>query len=758
MSEWKRLTPKPLETIAVALAIGSWIGSWENGSSAWLVPACLVTVALVRERPWARRLVRFLALVAVAAWSTSTRLGEPAAPAIGSDVPAPRTSGRWIATSRDGRLGRLSPVAAGAPSYELEGRPPRTGEALELLAFGRRRDAATGPASSTSLAPRIVVPADGWRSLEPRERGHPARLRAWIRGHTSRRLARLDEAAGSGGLLRSLVLGDARALDFETKDLFTRTGTRHLLAISGLHAGLLAFALGGFAVAAGSRTRRRRRAIALVTSLALFAWAWLTGTAPPLLRAALTLSIARAFVCLPDRASTLGPLERRADTRSLLALAFAVECLRDPRAIGSVSVQLSYVATASLLWFTRDWGLAIERLLPRASTAWSLLGAGPVERELRRLADRFTRALAQGFAASLVPSLATLPFVWVHFGEASWATLFATPLALPLVAFLLLGAFLGLAGVDEATILVRAASDALLELLQAFDALAGTPGLLPAAPVFLVAVVAWGWLAWPGLGSVARWLLALATGALAWFPTPSPQGLEVHALDVGAGTAIVLRTSEVEALIFDAGSRDRRGVWSAALAPLLRAWGVRRVHLVLSHEHRDHHGAFPMIASRVRVASFGGPCPPELAVELPDDATRWDGDGARTTVGDLSLELVRASEAAGNEGSRSLIVEWRGERFLFSGDAEADGLERALSSGALDGPFRLVTLPHHGSESRWLGRFLATTRPERVWISGSGEAPVSPEMDRRGLDWDSTGRSGPLFHVSNAPEGRFSVR
>ena len=113
---------------------------------------------------------------------------------------------------------------------------------------------------------------------------------------------------------------------------------------------------------------------------------------------------------------------------------------------------------------------------------------------------------------------------------------------------------------------------------------------LPPRPFWLIAAAAWG-----GLFALHRRRAGGAPLALAgivllpWHAAPA--SIEVHALDVGHGTAVVIRAPGEPCLVFDAGSRDRPRLASEALGPCLARWEVRRPRVVLSHDHADHRSA-----------------------------------------------------------------------------------------------------------------------------------------------------------------------
>ena len=105
---------------------------------------------------------------------------------------------------------------------------------------------------------------------------------------------------------------------------------------------------------------------------------------------------------------------------------------------------------------------------------------------------------------------------------------------------------------------------------------------------------------------------------------------------------------------------------------------------------------------------------------------------------------MRGSPGTGNEGSGSLEIGWRDARLLLTGDAEGEGLGRALDEGWLRGPLRLLSFPHHGSDTPLAGELLRLLRPAEVWISAAAEPAIGPELDRRRLPWRWTGRDGSL--------------
>jgi competence protein ComEC len=626
---------------------------------------------------------------------------------------------------------------------------PRSGEPLALLGPGQRRPFAQGPASPRR-APFGVL------ELEPDEvlrleGGRPnlwSRLDLWAsdrRGALEQRLVRAGGDPGTG-LGRALLLGDRSGMDAEISDLFRRTGTAHLLALSGMHVSLLFAALlwpGACGLArlgqrllpgADGLWSRLPTALAL-TGLCVFAW--LAGAASPVLRASLCCALALRG---RGRLRTDRPPPAPADGRTLFAAALLFELSLDPGAVLELATVLSYASTAGLIWLYAP----LQRLLRGRATgsAPRLAAAGPLAVWARAGAGRLKGFLIGGLAATLAAQLMTLPWQWLVFRELTWAAGPAT-----LTGLVLMTAWLPLlwaAALLESSALgacSRFVEGCQLALLEAFDRMPGTPWVVPEKPTLLVlglcAATLWALLRRSAMA--AR--IASAAGALLLLPGgPTPAQGELVALDVGHGSALCLRMPGLPALVFDAGSRDRPGLGRRALAPLLARWDPGSLVLVSSHLDQDHSAALPWLRSRWPVELLAG------APAWPGSPPRHDLFAGRSSLPlprcTVPLSLLRAGEGDRNEGSRSLLVELPGSALLLFGDSVGAGLLGLLDAGLLPERAALALAPHHGSDGPGIGPWLDRWPPETVWISGPAGAPLEAELERRGLPWRSTGRQG----------------
>jgi len=679
----------------------------------------------------------------------------------GQEPGEPPWTGVWRARGSAAAAGRLEPASArtSAPPVLVETEvAPRDGERIALLAGATATPWAAGPVpgplgregryrASLELPLDLLV-----RRAPPARPSLSARATAAIervRVTLAERLARFERRAGLDGLGAALLLGRRDALEHERVDRFTRTGTRHLLAVSGLHVGLL-FGLGAGLLARATRTWARASVGgALAGATLLGSYAVLAGAAAPVSRAALMLGFALAAP------TSLGG-RRRADGWSLLAAAFALEVVLDPLAPIRPGASLSYLATLGLMAAPR----AGARAFGAHAEAWTNPGGGALA-HVARLVARAASALARrGIVASTAATLATLPIVWTTFGEVAPLGVLLTPLCVPLLAVLLCALLAGLLLPSLAPAGIAGATAAALEgLLALGDRLPGTPTALPLRPFWLVALASWGaLLVWrraagaraalradrasaPPRTALTRGIALAGAGVLLpWAPTPA--GLSIVLLDVGHGTACAVRAPGLPALVVDAGSRDRPRVASEALGPLLAAWDPGSLAIVVTHDDLDHAACIPWLRSR-------RPTDWEVcAVSARPDERQPHGSGAvvpgagavllrdsRT----LRVRIVRGRVDPGNEGSLGVELSTPRTRAVLLGDAEGPGLAAMLRDGLAPGPVDLLLAPHHGSDTPWLGGLLEHLQPELVWISAAGTPPIARELDRRGVRWRSTG-------------------
>jgi competence protein ComEC len=251
--------------------------------------------------------------------------------------------------------------------------------------------------------------------------------------------------------------------------------------------------------------------------------------------------------------------------------------------------------------------------------------------------------------------------------------------------------------------------------------------------------------------------------ALAWSPVrPAPGEFDLMALDVGQGSAILVRTAS-HSLLFDTGPRqgEHSNAGDRVIVPVLRALGERLDAVVVSHSDGDHAGGMEAIAAahpQARwLASFAGEASRRC---VAGQHWEWDGvqfdimhpwpqdyaEGGRALLDDNAMSCVlRITHAAGHESA------W------LTGDIDADR-EVRLALAHPQSRATLLMAPHHGSATSSTPAWLNTLQPQHVIIQAGyrnafrhPSATVLARYRERGISWVSTPACGAATWQSADP-------
>ena len=510
--------------------------------------------------------------------------------------------------------------------------------------------------------------------------------------------ARLDghiESPAAAAIMRALAVGDRSGMTRHHRDVFAATGTSHLIAISGLHIGLvsgLVYLLGRFLWCRVPALCARWPASVAATVPAILAGAGYAALA------GFSLATQRALIML---AVIMTALLLRRHLRPLQALVIALLAVVawDPLSLQSAGFWLSFGAVGILYL-----------VASRGSGRWSWLW------------QQF------GISLGLMPIL-----IWQQM-ELSLLSplvnLFAIPLfSLLVVPGVLLGLLLETTAGQPGTLLLEGTAwlvDGLYRVLEWLSrwnpSLNGHefPLRLLLGVVFLAGarVLLQGWRYRPVLVFVPL-VVVLFPGAGNMTPAPPPNGFEFRLLDVGQGLSAVVRTAH-HVLVFDTGPRFASGfnTGDAVLAPYLRTLGVDRVdRLLLSHGDLDHVGGTAGLLQHLEVEEILGGEPERLGLHRPVTRCRrgeqwwWDG---------VHFELLSPGPLPGPEGNDAscvLRIATGNQALLLTGDIEA-GVEQALvESDAAGLRSSVVVAAHHGSSSSSSAGFVNAVSPRYVLFS-----------------------------------------
>jgi len=568
-------------------------------------------------------------------------------------------------------------------------------------------------------------------------------------------------------MLAAMVTGDRTYLSHPLRVGFERTGSFHMLVVSGFHLAIVA----GCILWLARKLRLPRIPATLLTIIASFAYALFTGFATPVQRSLWMVTL-----------YLLGRLLYR-DRCPLNTIGFASLCLLvlSPRSLFDSSLQMTLLAVVAIggiaapllqstihpYWAAADslGLLALDaRLAPRLAGFRVLLRevASSLERAtshrvawgLFPASVRLLLRVCELLVVSLVVELVmTLPMA-IYFHR---ITIFALPVnifILPLLVLLMPAALITLAFAIlwPAAAAVPAIAVALplhfgVALVTRFGSLdlgdfrIPSPQLWQIAASVLMLAVSMLLARGSRWGHRLAWLALIAAALFAVLPRPiqhPADALLVEVIDVGQGDSILLITPDGHTLLVDCGgfgggplqaSQDF-DIGEEVVSPALWARGIRRLDAVaLTHGHSDHMGGLPAVLRNFR--------PAELWVGNNPHFAAYDAVLAEAAALHVRLRNLRAADtlslgsvqfqvlaplpgympgqAPGNNDSLVLRAAFRATSVLLEGDAEAPVEEAILAEPSLRSS--LLKVGHHGSLTSTRPAFLARVSPQWAVIS-----------------------------------------
>ena len=513
-------------------------------------------------------------------------------------------------------------------------------------------------------------------------------------------VSRLETSGGDSiPVLAAIGVGARHLISREQWDRYARTGTSHLMAISGLHIGLAAAASFGLFMLSFGLVRLRGnhldRAV-IVSATTAACYAMISGFAVPSQRAALMLGVAGlAFLC-----------RRPAEPLRIVVQVAVLIYIIDPVSLMAPGFSLSFGAVLLLLWLTRSFwrpgpGLYVRKIV--AMQFVLLMGLMPLTvlifHRIAITAPLANLVVVPVFSFVTVPLTLASMFVQPVWQQAANLFLWLGGMSMQVIEWLI-GMFANLpmantpvSGVDG--------PDTIIFCLVLF----------PAIWVFLPT-------GWPGRRVAILGVIAL----LLHKPLAPPQGcFDTYVLDVGQGLSVFVQ-SRNHSLLFDTG-KSYRGGGSAAeqfVLPFLQYRGIANINtLVVSHADDDHAGGVTALLRHFNVERI-------LAGEgIPDAGLRAEPcrEGQNWRVDGIDFRLLHpgADDAlSGNDASCVLIISAGQHRAALTGDVEDAGERKVLQRISHEN-LTVALIPHHGSLTSSSPSFVNQLRPDYA-IASAGYA------------------------------------
>ncbi len=518
-------------------------------------------------------------------------------------------------------------------------------------------------------------------------------------------------------LIIALTIGDRSEVTPELWDSLALSGVVHLMVISGLHVGLVAY----FFYLFGAGLARLLISVGLFITarywgswcalLASIVYAGLAGFSLPTQRALVMISVAILAVLLDRKISRgLG-----------FTMALCGVAIIDPLAFISAGFWLSFGAVACLLW-----------LIPifRIEKGWDWC----------RSLKQYSQVQWLVFLVLLIPLILNqLSIAWVsplvNLLAIPWVSLVIVPLCLIGTVLLPVNSawavhIWSFAGwqLDYFIDFINLFSDH-----NSFSILNSLPRYLPlphTASISLVLVFVSFLVLLPkgipgkflSLPLIAGLLTVLFFGTGNYLPP-----LKITVLDVGQGLSVVVQTNGItgkHTLVYDTGPAYSSGfnMGDAVVIPYLRYWGKTKLNtLVISHADNDHVGGFTSLIEKFPASEvfLGEKIQAEgtLSEDMPLNFCRsghaWEWD-------DVVFEFLhprREVEEEGNNRSCVLQITYEDQIILLPGDIESDAERRLQHQMKFAQPVTLLVAPHHGSKTSSSAGFVNALEPEHVVFS-----------------------------------------
>mgnify|MGYP005851951201 CR=1 FL=1 len=501
-------------------------------------------------------------------------------------------------------------------------------------------------------------------------------------------------------LAKAMLLGDKQGMDEETLTAFKDTGMAHVLAVSGLHAGILI----AFIYFLLKALRAGRTARLLATLVFIAAYACLAGLTPSILRASV---MAVALL-------TGSHFGRQNDALNFLSLAFVVTLVLKPLDLFTAGFQLSYAAVFGMLTLggqiRRLCNAALPERMPRVAEKITRYAGGAVSASVGAtagtapvLASVFNRIPTLGIILNLaVIPLASAAVVLVFaaslcgavFGSAAAFAAFPAKIVLRIILVIVKWA----AGLEFVS--VSSASPPLYMTLAFFALLFVTSGYfictLRIKTVFCAALV----------------LLSALAALVFRFG-----GMYVAFLDVGQGNAAFIRTQQGGQYFIDGGGQNSSGeVVSFAVRN-----GCRIGAAFVSHTDSDHFAGITALYREGLLKKAYCTYQQLDAVKeaMPDAEVVPLSAGDTVILDDFTTALVLypyrdTVSSDENDLSLVLLVEYAGHSALFTGDISGE-TETEIFARLRD--VDIYEAAHHGSGRSSYRLPLSVLRPEHSVVS-----------------------------------------
>ncbi len=539
-------------------------------------------------------------------------------------------------------------------------------------------------------------------------------------------LAQHDITPTSLALIKALSIGDKSQISAPQWQVLSKTGTNHLMAISGLHIGLIAGMVYGLFFKCWLRLPSNGYSAPQVAAcfafIAALFYAALAGFSIPTQRALIMLGLFMLTIVI----------RRHVKTLNAFALALLAVILLDPMAVLAAGFYLSFLAVFCIVYVLS-----------------SRLG-----REHRFLSSLKIHA---------VVALSLLPVLLFFFQRVSLIAPFANMIAVPVVSLVvvplsLLAVILLQIAPEVAGFLLQFIDHILQILWRVLEYLVELPMasvVRPKPQIWQMLVAMLGvllLLAPRGVPGRFLGIVMLLPVFLGKPDKPALGEMQLTLLDVGQGLAVVVETANY-ALVFDTGARfsEKFDMGRNVILPYLYYRNITHLDkLIISHADNDHIGGAAALLNAIPVRQVLSSVPHQLSAYHATQCSagnKWQWDR-------LSFQFLSPPEQLfqhENDNSCVLRIDTPGSSVLLTGDIERVAEDYLVQNSSDFLQADILIAPHHGSKTSSSAAFLAKVQPELILIPadspnrfGFPHADVLQRYEAIAAKYFITGETGAL--------------
>ena len=502
----------------------------------------------------------------------------------------------------------------------------------------------------------------------------------------------------------AMLFGGYAGLNPELVEEFQTTGIIHILSVSGSHMSFLAAATAYLCLL----LKIPRAATVAIGIFVIGTYTLLSGMLPHVIRS----GVMGILIFLATA------LEVEAIGARLLTLTALTMLIARPLLIFDISFQLSFCATAGLMYLAEDF---------------------------RRMLYKFPRQFSYPAAMTISAQVASLPVVVWYFNQISLSSILANVFVMPILEIVIVGGILS--GIIAFAIPFAGKIFFVAESLI-FGVGAELNRIFAKLPFAAVQMPTLGFFAgfFYYLAIIFRrpefFLMLLLIFVFNIFKPAD--NAEINFIDVGQGDCAVVLTPHGKCLLFDTGGTREKifDVGERVVVPFLKHEGVREVDTIfLTHVHEDHSGGAGAVIKKfpVREIVTAGESKSEYAAvfgmsEKFLSNLRAGKAGEIFNIDGVEVEIIFAPQTGtGNEISNVYKIRYGEVTFLITGDLIKENEEEILNSGA-DVKSTVLKVGHHGSATSSGERFLSAVNPKCAVISvgcGNNFGHPRPEILER---------------------------